>query len=73
LLGRKKEKKVKRRGTYTDDMGSTGFSGKHREDASATPDVEHGLAFEKMEIVHDGGAIRAGANGVLEHLLVDTL
>lgn len=53
-------------------MGSAGLCSKHRKDSSATPNIQDGLALEKMRIVHDGGAIRAGANRVLQHLLMDT-
>jgi hypothetical protein len=53
-------------------MRSAGLGSKHRKDPSTTPNIQHALAFEKMRIVHDGGAIRARANRVLQHLLVDT-
>jgi len=66
------QKNRKRGGTYTNDMSSAGPGSKHRKDPSATPNIQHGLAFEKMRIVHDGGAIRAGANRILQHLLMDT-
>ena len=62
----------KKGGTYTNDMGSTSLGSKHGKDSRATPNIQHGLIFEKMWIVHDGGAIRASANRVLQHLLMDT-
>jgi hypothetical protein len=61
-----------RGGTYADDMRSAGLGSKHRKDPSTTPNIQHALAFEKMRIVHDGSAIRARANRVLQHLLMDT-
>ena len=53
-------------------MRSAGLGSKHRKDPSATANIQHALAFKKVRIVHDGCAIRARANRVLQHLLMDT-
>ena len=53
-------------------MSCAGLGSKHRKDPSATPNIQHGLAFEQLRIVQDGGAIRARADLVLQHLLMDT-
>lgn len=52
-------------------MGSACFCGEHAEDTSPTAYVEDCFAFEEAGVVDDGCTIRARADFVLEHLLMD--
>ena len=44
---------------------------KNAENASATADIEDDLVLEYFRVVDDGPHIGLGADGVLEHFLVD--
>jgi hypothetical protein len=59
------------RRTHPDDVLRAGLGGEHAEDAGPAPHVEHRLAREQVAVVHDRGPVRARADVVLEHLLVD--
>lgn len=43
----------------------------HAQNTGATANVQDGLALKEVGVVDDGGAVRAGADAVFQHLLVD--
>lgn len=57
--------------TYTDDMLRARLGSEHAEDTCTAADVEDELVLEQVGVVHDRIAVRARADGVLQHLLVD--
>jgi len=56
----------------TNDLLGSSLGGEHAKNTGTTADVEDRLALEQVRVVHDGVAVRQGADLILEHLLVDT-
>ena len=52
-------------------MLRTSFRGKHTENAGTTANIKDNLALEKGGVVQDGIAVRASADRIFQHLLVN--
>ena len=53
-------------------MRGSSLGSEHAQNARSTSNIEHRLAFEKVNIVNDRGPVRSRPDSILQHLLVDT-